>query len=254
MPSEVASDCNSRPPKRLRVSSTRCTFCGRPFDSWGRCLRRCCPGYVRTWEGDQQRVLRDNLGCFADGTGKVLFCTLTPPGDRRLPWDKSRCEVRRPHACRGELGCRVVPGPARTFNRSAQYAFSDVHRAASARATRSTGMKPWLLARVWELQKRGLLHVHLVVAAGTKIQRACASAYYRALAELAATHGFGFTSRQIQSPEWAAHYCGKDLARTARSPDAPRRIVHVSRALLRETGSTVRACRQRRADYRAREG
>jgi hypothetical protein len=56
----------------------------------------------------------------------------------------------------------------------------------------------FLVARVWEIQARGVLHVHPVLAYGTARQMAGARAYLERLAELAPQYGFGFVERKVK--------------------------------------------------------
>jgi len=118
-----------------------------------------------------------------------------------------------------------------------------------------------LVARVWEMQARGLLHVHPVLGYGTASQMAGARVYMARLAELAPQYGFGFVERKIkpQPAGNAAAYLssyfvkgkrGKaTLWESARSPEMPRSIVYVSTRLTMRTGCTMRALRLKRAIF-----
>jgi hypothetical protein len=113
----------------------------------------------------------------------------------------------------------------------------------------------WLVARVWEMQTRGVLHVHPVLAYGTARHKTGARFYVARLAELASSYGFGFVERKVkpQPAVNAAAYLssyfvkgrrGKaTLWESARSASMPRSIVHVSVRLTQETGCTMRLLR-----------
>src|SRR5215216_276612 len=68
----------------------------------------------------------------------------------------------------------------------------------------------------WELQKRGLWHLHFVVGLETAVERVWASEYVAAMRELAPRYGFGFVDgKPLRRPERAervAGYVSKYLA------------------------------------------
>lgn len=138
------------------------------------------------------------------------------------------------------------------------------------RADRATGYKGKLLARVWEKQKRGLAHVHGVIAVGTPAERAWAEAYVTALREMAPRYGFGFVDgwqrigRKFWPGDQAGAYLSSYFARgrgakmaiteTVLETDLPRLIVFVGRDLTRRTGCSMRSLRQARQLWASREG
>lgn len=61
------------------------------------------------------------------------------------------------------------------------------------------GVRPVLLARVFEKQRRGVLHVHPVLGVKTPAERHAAHLYARYLSQLADRYGFGYTERKIES-------------------------------------------------------
>ncbi len=122
----------------------------------------------------------------------------------------------------------------------------------------------FLVARVWEMQARGVLHVHPVLAYGTARHMEGARCYLARLAELAPQYGFGFVHHspkhvKPQPAQNAAAYLasyfvkgkrGKEtLWESARSSAMPRSIVHVSVKLTQQTGCTMRTLRLKRAVY-----
>lgn len=115
-----------------------------------------------------------------------------------------------------------------------------------------------MLARVFELQRRGVLHVHPVLAYSTPAERHAARLYVGHLQKWAPYYGFGFVERKLRptSCRAAAAYLssyfvtgkrGKlTLQESVRTPNMPRSIVHVSTKLTQETGVTMRELRFRR--------
>jgi hypothetical protein len=185
--------------------------------------------------------------------------TVTAPGSDVYPFDPELC-VRRPvHRCSGAIGCRVNLDAARDFNRRAGKWWSELHRTAKVRADRATGHKRTILARVWEKQKRGLAHVHGVVAAGSPNELAWAREYVTALRELAPSKGFGFVDgwhkvgRKVWPGEQAGAYLSSyfvrgrgrkaPLTENVLADDLPRLVVFVSRGLTAKTGCTMRNLR-----------
>lgn len=119
-----------------------------------------------------------------------------------------------------------------------------------------------MLVRVFELQHRGVLHLHPVLAYTTPAERHAARLYVGYLAELAPRYGFGFVERRMKPiPRRAAaaylssyFVTGKkkkpSLQESALSPDMPRSIIHVSVELTQRTGITMRELRFRRFVWR----
>jgi hypothetical protein len=170
-------------------------------------------------------------------------------------------------------GSRTVAesGAAIGWNRSAPRRWRELHRAASQRARRCHGVLS-IVSRTWEYQRRGLLHVHVVVGMGTPRERAAAHAYGLALEDLRERYGFGFVSDTSRSGKWrgrglevigaqrAARYVAKylsplgedgkpTLSETVRRPDVPAHVIHVGRFLTSATGMTMRYLRWRRKAY-----
>ena len=120
------------------------------------------------------------------------------------------------------------------------------------------GLRPWLLVRVWEMQKRGLLHAHPVLAYSTLPERRAADRYLEHLAALRHRHGFGYVERKqrVREPRAAAAYLssyfitGKSrkisLQESVQSNWMPHSIIHVSNELTQSSGVTMRTLRLRR--------
>lgn len=250
---------------RIRGSgqTRRCTACNRPL--YGRasvCRSRRCSGYSHVWAGDQRQKLFRNLEAFG---GKVLISAVTAPGSEQMPWDESICSRLREHKHTGSLGCRVESAAATRWNDQAPDMWRRLHRRAYQETVAKFGPgSVFLLARVFELQARGLLHVHPVLAYESAVQMAGARAYLKRLAELASSYGFGFVDSdpnmvKPMSAENAAAYLssyfvnggrGKAaLWESVRSSAMPRSIIYVSTKLTLQTGCTMRMLRLKRALY-----
>jgi hypothetical protein len=242
-----------------QVPTGRCRACGRhTFGLAAVCRRRKCPGYAPLWAGDQRRKLFENLSAYTDGNGSVLLGAVTPPGAQVLPWDRSWCSHREDEKCSGERGCRVDVVRATGWNLKAPENWRRLHRRAYEYVKKNFGIKPVLLARVWEVQKRGVLHVHPVLAAGTPVQRHAAAIYLDAIQRFGPQYGFGFSKDRAKpmANRAAAAYLsayfvkGKKgkvaLHESVMHPAMPRSIIHVSRELTTRTGVTMRELRFRR--------
>lgn len=248
----------------LRADEYRsCPDCGGLIPAWRRRhLSRICPTYSPIWAGDVRVKLFAALRAYGDwfeGNGQVRMITVTGPGqDAGLPWDEDHCAHLGPHRHSGVLGCRVVPAAAGAWNDRAPSWWSELHREARQAAKRSGADAPELLARIWEEQKRGVLHVHLVVGYTTLGEKRGADRYVEELVERAPAHGFGFVDRKVdvKEPTAAAAYLssyfvsgskGKlSLTESVKSEAMPRSIVYVAAWLSKRSGITMRSLRLRR--------
>jgi hypothetical protein len=247
--------------RRAESEIWRCRSCGRQLFGRGSvCRSRRCPEYGPVWAGDQRQKLFRNLETLP---GSILLSAVTAPGAGMLPWDTQQCAALGEHRHSGKLGCRVSRVAAREWNESAADRWRRLHRRAYQDAVKQVGRgSVFLVARVWEMQARGVLHVHPVLAYGTARQMAGARCYLTRLAELAPQYGFGFVHHspqhvKPQPAQNAAAYlssyfvkgkCGKEtLWESARSTAMPRSIVHVSVKLTQHTGCTMRTLRLKRA-------
>lgn len=227
-----------------------CRHCGLPLQRFGRCRRRLCPGYRDLWAGDWRKVLVANL---APVEGVALITVTAPGTDAGLPWDRSFCTHPPDEPCSGKKGCRVLERAADRWHRDHARRWRELHRAAAARARRLAGAGPIVAAKVWEVQARGLDHLHLVVPYETPSERRRADAYVAALKALAPRYWFGFvdmkaTPRERGGGVRAAVYVAKYVGKATREETSPhvRRPMHVGLYLLRRTGVTMRACRYAR--------
>ncbi len=120
------------------------------------------------------------------------------------------------------------------------------------------GRRPVLLARVWEKQRRGVLHVHPVLGYSTPAERAAADLYFRELARLASAHGFGYLERKrrVMRAKASAAYLSsyfvkgkgrkRSLTESVKDADMPRSIVYVAPWLSQKSGWTMRSLRLKR--------
>jgi hypothetical protein len=226
-----------------------------------RCRRRRCPGYAPLWAGDQRRKLFVNLIAYAEQVSsaiknpQVLVTAVTAPGVAGgMEWDKYHCRHLGQHEHSGDLGCRVKRWRSRPWNRTAGKRWRLLHGEAYRRCKRE-GLTPWVLVRVFELQKRGLLHAHPVLAYSIPSERKAADRYVHWLDQLAPHYGFGFVERKkrVRHPRAAAAYLssyfinGKgrkaSLEESVQSGEMPFSIVHVSQRLTKRSGCTMRTLR-----------
>lgn len=190
---------------------------------------------------------------------------VTAPGAEELPWDESACSALGPHKHSGTLGCRVVGCAADDWNQSTPDRWRRLHRRAYQETVRKVGRgSVRLLARVWEIQTRGVLHVHPVLGYGSALEMAGARSYLSRLAVLAPAYGFGFVDHDPSKVKphpstgaaaYLSSYFVKGRGRKAAlwesvtSGAMPRSIIHVSAQLTQETRCTMRNLRLRRALY-----
>jgi hypothetical protein len=121
----------------------------------------------------------------------------------------------------------------------------------------------------WEFQRRGALHLHVILRGETAHERHQAHLYVAALDRLRHPHRFGFVDRgrshggvrrlERISARRAGSYLAKYLAPmeggkmklsdTASRDDAPSRLFYMSRSLTTVTGITMRNLRYKRAAW-----
>jgi len=217
------------------------------------------------------RKIRENLRAYQ---GLVSMCTLTAPGqDAGLVWDRQACLHGAGETCTGRRGCKVLPAAAEAWNDMSRNWWRELNRVAKLRADRAVkrlghDYRGGLLMYEWELQSRGVWHLHFVVGMETAIERAWAFEYVNAMRELAPSKGFGYVdAKPLHSPqvaERAAAYLSKYLAKwnkdgsfevTETVKTAGRSLVnYVSRKLTAKSGITMRVLRDVRIAWAWREG
>lgn len=222
----------------------------------------------RLWFGDVRRLLLTNLLAYA---GKCWLITITAPGVDVLPWAciTRGCEGAQRKRQEGEpKGCCVVcgeskvePHAAHEWNRTAARRWSELHRWAM-QATARAGHDLRTLARVWQLQERGVLHVHLVEGVESPAEHAAARYYVACLRSRTREFGFGFIDARdkpgktgrptVMEPHRAAgylaHYLGESsqLVKAIALDARPQRLVWISPRLTLLTGCTRRRLRRAR--------
>lgn len=206
------------------------------------------------WAGDQRTKLLANVEAYG---GSVAMITATAPGRELLG--------------HGDDG-QVLDVDRLRWNGQAPANWRTLHRAAAQVARRRHGVLS-MLARTWEYQQRGVLHVHVVLGTQTAAERAAAHTYAITLDRLRSAHRFGFVSDAGRGGgKWrargletvpssrAARYVAKylspldahgkpTLSETVLQPDVPRQVAYVSTRLTARTGVTMRNLRLRRRVY-----
>jgi hypothetical protein len=164
-----------------------CPDCHRPFGPFGTCRRRDCPRYLPLWCGDTVAWVQENAKALAED-GRIDLVTLTAPGVDYLPWDRDRCLHEPGVACSGKLGCTVIAPVLEYWNRTAPARLTSLLNAAHERVRRRYGWRRpgWL--GIWETQRRGALHAHMLFASK---DRAYVVALVAALRDLTPLHVFG---------------------------------------------------------------
>lgn len=231
------------------------------------CKRRSCPFCGPRWARDWGRVLAVNLTHVG---GPVATLAITGPGRERLPWDEEHCRRRGVgprHVHSGKRGCRAEQRPVRVWCETLSYRWQLLRQAARIATKRELGYAPpWVLARVWEPQKRGVPHLHLVLPYGTWQEMHAADVFRKHLARLAADYDFGRVQPKLRAIEGreAARYVASYLAgRSSRKssireniadPTLPRSLLWLTPRLTRETLVTMRTLRRARHLWAALDG
>ena len=215
------------------------------------CKRRGCPHCGVGWVDSWRVKMSVNLAALG---GRVVLISLTAPGKERLPWS---CE--RDHQHSGARGCRVKDDYADLWAAAAPENWRrlrDAARLAVKRAGFETAAL--VLERVWEPQKRGVPHLHVVAGARTPAELAAAERFHFELQRLAPDYGFGpqlHVSKPMQAREAARYLAGYLLGRSKRKgtirdnladPRMPRSLIGLTPAIgsLRE-GERMTAWRER---------
>jgi hypothetical protein len=217
------------------------------------------------------RKIRENLRTYE---GLAAMCTLTPPGVAAgLAWDRSRCSHRPDERCGPRFGCKVVPEVAAAWNAASRVWWRELNRVCKQRADRAVKRlghdgKGGLLLYQWELQKRGVWHVHFVLGLETAVERVWAFEYVAAMRRLAPRYGFGFVDadplRRPEPAERVSRYLSKYLVKWSEdgSCDVTETVLsagrsyltYVSRKLTGRSGCTMRALRSVRIAWAWRAG
>lgn len=175
--------------------------------------------------------------------------------------------------CTGPKGCRVDAQAAELWNGYSRRGWSELNRICKQRADRAVkrlghDTKCGVLMYEWELQQRGVWHLHFVVGMETAVERVWAIEYSKAVRQLGRSKGFGFIDRRpLRNPKpatqvgsYLSKYLAKwradgslELSETVKS--AGRTLVtYVSRRLTQSSGCTMRSLRMVRVAWAVRAG
>src|SRR5829696_903201 len=207
------------------------------------------------WLGDVHRVMRTALQHASEVVGLI---TVTAPGADVLPWDAHARRVAEPQAG--------------SWNKSAPKRWTEMNRRAQQHMRRKFGYETVLLNYAWQLQERGVLHMHLIVKFGDINERRATREYVKKLRELSPEFGFGFIDfrerdarngqqkKSVMEGWKAANYISKYLAlsnqltRLINLKEKPARLFYVNRKLLAQSKCTMRRLRRVRFLYVIRRG
>lgn len=191
--------------------------------------------------------------------GPVATIAITGPGAHRLPWDETVCSHRRAHRHSGTAGCRAQQRPVREWCDTLGYRWQLLRQAARLATKRELGFAPpWIVARVWEPQKRGVPHLHLVVPYGTPSEIRAAECFRNHLARLVHEYDFGAVQGKLAPIHGvdAARYVASYLAGRSRKkssirenisdPTLPKSLLWLTPKLTRQTLVTMRTLRKAR--------
>lgn len=240
------------------------------------CKRRNCPVCGPRWARDWQRNLTVNLEHHG---GPVAMIAITGPGQDRLPWDEDWCRSRglgERHKHSGKRGCRVETKALEDWCALLQWNWQRLRQAARLACKRELEHKigegnpaavpAWVMARVWEPQKRGVPHLHLVVPYGTFDEKRSADCFRKHLARLATKYDFGAVQGKLAPIEGreAARYVANYLAgrsgkkssirENIADPRMPRSLLWLTPRLTRETLVNMRTVRRARHLWAHLEG
>lgn len=240
------------------------------------CKRRDCARCGVTWAKAWETVIGENTAHY---NGSVMLLSITAPGQDRLPWS---CD--RDHVHSGKRGCRVKDDAADMWAAEAPGNWRALRDAARLATKRALGVAPTILSRVWEPQKRGVPHLHVVLGVRTFLERRAADHFAAEVERLAPEYLFGEQvqlTKAMTAREAARYLCGYLLGRSKKKgtireniadPRMPRSLVWSTPALsslsssprivaMREridvaqgTGITIRTLRYARWALAVRNG
>ena len=145
---------------------------GEKFDR--NCDRPDCSYCGPIRRADCTRVGGEALGTYAQVS---VLMTLTGPGAKVLPWDRSLCRHSPTRRCSGDIGCKVLPHIASPWNDSEPGRWHRMNDAAQRFAVNHVGVRALIVLWVVEDQKRGVVHRHFAFDLSTPERRAAARAW-----------------------------------------------------------------------------
>lgn len=172
------------------------------------CKRRGCPVCGVPWAKSVGAVSEHALEHFLSRIeGSVVLIAITPPGADVLPWackKNHRTRDGRPLPHSGTRGCRVDDEAADAWAATLTERWKKL-RDAARKAVERAGLPAHalVLERVYEPQKRGVPHLHVVAGARTPLEYAAANRFAVELHRLAEQHGFGNVDRGKREPNQA---------------------------------------------------
>jgi hypothetical protein len=215
-----------------------------------RCKSRRCPSCGQLWAGDTRKLLVANLDSYG---GPVKLATVTAPGREKLRHDPDG---------------NVSWASAYWWNKQVPHHWRGYYQEAQQHVHRELGRRALVLAWVWQYQRRGVLHKHLILGVATASDRRAADRLVYWLDRLRSKHGFGFVDRgrwdykrrrrdlREMTGQHAGRYAAKYLVQrdnetgryavseTVTHDDVPPRIVYVKQTLTAATGVTMRGLRE----------
>lgn len=227
-----------------------CDYCDHRL--WrGRCNRARCPLNSKKHLRRHAEKVRANLTAY-DGKTKIL--TVTAPGQKWLPY-----ELVIGDDGQVGLGNLVVSEKADEWNEKTIWKSWKSLRQAAVMHTRRRVKdgRSCVLAVVPEVQKRGVLHLHIVLGCETPRDRRWAESFGRYCVRHAARHGFGSQAdlgKQWGEPVAVKGYLTKVAAYVTKGGSVqhhwergtmPGRAFYVAPRLSRRTCVTMRTLRRR---------
>lgn len=213
-----------------------CAYYDRWTCGWKTCKRRSCNHCGKAWVASWEAITRLNIGALG---GEVVLISLTAPGADLLPWACSR-----DHQHAGSKGCQVDRIYADVWAEGAPQQWKRL-RDAARKAVRAAGLPTaaLVLERVWEPQKRGVPHLHIVAGARTPLEREAAELFHQELRERAVEYGFGpqlHITKPMTAREAARYLAGYLLGRSRKKgtirdnladPRMPRSLIWITPAI-----------------------
>lgn len=199
--------------------------------------------------------MRANLEAYG---GPVMMIAITPPGKHVLPWNCPKDHEHRKH------GCKVKRDYADVWAAHAPANWKKLREDARIATLRATGIKPTLIERVWEPQKRGVPHLHIVLGMGSELEKVAAHHFLDELEARSREHNFGFVQlhrNEMGAREAARYLVGYLLGRSRRKgtireniadPRMPRSLIWLTPRLTSHTLVTMRRLRYARWYFAAR--
>jgi hypothetical protein len=191
-------------PESLNADERLCPGCGKVIPIRRRhCGRRWCDAVRPSWASSFRSVVEGALEAYCELFGseaKLLQGVLTCSAQDWW-WDRSRCTHAAGVKCSGPLGCRVLASVAEDQRLLWSARRRDTLNHARTKAIRQLRRQGWAVERwpgllVWVLedQSRGVPHLHFVLGHTTKLEKAFAREFFRALKPAAYMQGLGHTS------------------------------------------------------------